>query len=166
MEIRVLTREDAHVFREHRLESLEQDPRAFGESATEHLGLPLETISARLGSSENFVLGAFSDGTIVGTAGFFRELREKTGHKGRVWGVYVKPDWRNQGVGRLLLTELVRRARSQPGLEQVTLTVGSDQAAAKRLYISLGFEIFGHERHALKLGESYVDEDHMVLRFE
>jgi hypothetical protein len=29
----------------------------------------------------------------------------------------------------------------------------------------LGFEIFGHERHALKVGETYVDEDYMVYEF-
>ena len=37
------------------------------------------------------------------------------------------------------------------------------QAAAKRLYISLGFEVFAQESRALKIGDVYVDEDYMVL---
>lgn len=53
------------------------------------------------------------------------------------------------------------------GLEQILLTVGDQQTAAKSLYASLGFTVFGHERHALKIGDGpaaeYVDEDYMVF---
>jgi hypothetical protein len=45
----------------------------------------------------------------------------------------------------------------------IILTVGAGQAAARRLYSSLGFELFGHEPHALKVGDVYVDEDYMVF---
>jgi len=31
------------------------------------------------------------------------------------------------------------------------------------LYASLGFEVFGTEKRALKVGQRYVDEDYMVL---
>jgi hypothetical protein len=27
----------------------------------------------------------------------------------------------------------------------------------------LGFEVYGYEQHALKVGETYVDEEHRVL---
>jgi hypothetical protein len=27
----------------------------------------------------------------------------------------------------------------------------------------LGFEVYGYEKHALKVGETYVDEEHRVL---
>jgi RimJ/RimL family protein N-acetyltransferase len=163
MEIRVLTGADAEPFRRFRLQALEQEPQAFGESAAEHQALTLETLAARLSPSGNFVLGAFDDGRLIGTAGFFREARQKTGHKGRIWGVYVTPEWRAKRVGRALLAAALKRARSQAGLEQIVLTVNSQQTAARRLYLSLGFEIFGHERHALKIGDAYVDEDYMVL---
>ena len=66
-------------------------------------------------------------------------------------------------MARALFEVLLERARSQPGLEQILLTVAVEQTAAKRLYRSLGFEVFGHERHALKVDGAYVDEDHMVL---
>jgi len=61
-----------------------------------------------------------------------------------------------------LMTEVLRRATSIAGLEQVILTVGDQQPAAKRLYSSLGFNVIGHERGALKVGDAYVDEDYMV----
>jgi RimJ/RimL family protein N-acetyltransferase len=80
-----------------------------------------------------------------------------------IWGVYVRPAYRKRGVARAVFRTLLERARMQEGLEQIVLTVAVDHPAAKRLYQSLGFEVFGHERHALKVDGAYVDEDHMVL---
>jgi ribosomal protein S18 acetylase RimI-like enzyme len=165
IEIRVLTPSDADAFWRVRLEALERDPRAFGESAEEHRATSIEVIAARLAASgnEKFVLGAFSEGQLVGTIGFWRDTHLKRRHKGHVWGVYVKEGHRALGIGKQLLSELVRRARSEPGLEQIILTVGKHQTAAKRLYTSLGFEVFAQEPRALKIGDAYVDEDYMML---
>jgi ribosomal protein S18 acetylase RimI-like enzyme len=63
-----------------------------------------------------------------------------------------------------LISELLRRAGSQTVLEQILLTVGVDQVGARRLYASLGFEVFGREPHALKVGDVYVDEDYMLYQ--
>jgi ribosomal protein S18 acetylase RimI-like enzyme len=102
----------------------------------------------------------------VGTTGFGRNTRRKERHKARIWGVFVDQEHRGQGIARRLLTEVLQRATSLAGLEQIILTVGDGQAAAKRLYSSLGFTIFGHERGALKISDGsmdeYVDEDYMV----
>jgi len=37
------------------------------------------------------------------------------------------------------------------------------QTAAIELYRSLGFRTFGTQQRALKLGDRYVDQEHMVL---
>jgi ribosomal protein S18 acetylase RimI-like enzyme len=110
------------------------------------------------------VLGAFVDDQLVGMTGFFRSPEEKTKHKGRVWGVYVKPQHRGKGIARSLMEELLRKVRSQPGLEQVTLAVASGQAAARKLYLQLGFQIYAREPQALKIGEAYADEELMTLQ--
>src|SRR5271154_2017520 len=165
MEVRVLTQADAEPFRKLRRERLDDFPRAFGESIAECESLSVSAAVARLGSlsGDNFVVGAFETGELAGMAGFARNLREKSNHKGLIWGVYVRPAFRGQSVARALFEVLLERARSQPGLEQILLTVAVEQTAARRLYRSLGFKVFGHERHALKVDGAYVDEDHMVL---
>jgi RimJ/RimL family protein N-acetyltransferase len=61
------------------------------------------------------------------------------------------------------MEELLRLARLQPGLEQVTLAVGSGQAAARKLYLELGFQVYGREPQAIKVKETYIDEDLMTF---
>ena len=77
--------------------------------------------------------------------------------------MYVAPEASGHGLGKKLMQDLVKRASSYDGLEQINLTVMSENIIAKKLYKSLGFEIYGVERKALKVNEQYFDEDLMVL---
>lgn len=165
MHLRLLTPDDAEAWWQLRLEMLRNDPESFADSAEEHETTTVEAARQRLAAGdpvENFVVGAFEDVNLVGTAGFFRRENDKERHKGHVWGVYVSPSQRGKGVGKALMLEITSRARQLNGLEQITL-VASAHLPAQKLYESVGFESYGLERRSLKIGTEYVDDVLMVL---
>ena len=166
MEIRYLTAEDAGEWLRLRLEALQGDPEAFSASFEEYQPLSLEEVRKRLGfdSKEAFVVGAFDGGRLLGCAGFYRDKGLKTRHKGRIWGVYVTPEKRGTGVGKRILEMLLQRGAALDGIHQMLLSVAATQAAALRLYRSVGFTSYGCEPRALKIGERFIDEEYMVLR--
>jgi ribosomal protein S18 acetylase RimI-like enzyme len=165
MNIRVLDEPDARLYQDLRLKALKLSPEAFGSTYEREVQFSLETFVERIKPADGkFVLGAFDDsGSLVGIVSFVRESGLKSIHKGNVYGMYVAPEASGHGLGKKLMLELVRRARSYEGLEQINLTVMSENIIAKKLYKSLGFEIYGVERKALKVNEQYFDEDLMVL---
>ncbi|MGA8273544.1 MAG: GNAT family N-acetyltransferase [Candidatus Sulfotelmatobacter sp.] len=164
-EIRFLTANDATTYWNIRLEALVSEPEAFGSSPEEHRALTRDEIARRISSDSagNFAVGAFAGERLIGTAGFFRNKGLKERHTGQAWGVYVTREARGKGVGRNMLRMLLERASKIEGIEQIKLAVATNQEAAVRLYRSLGFKSFGLERQALKIGDRYVDEEHMVL---
>lgn len=113
MEIRTLTGTDAEEFWKLRFRALREDTNVFGATYEEEIKKPIESLLNHFRNSyivpadQNFVLGAFdSENHMVGVIGFGREVREKLRHKANVWGMYIVPELRQSGVGRLLLTSL------------------------------------------------------------
>lgn len=165
MHVRLLTQADAPAFFALRVEALEREPHAFSATPeAEHASSPEERAALLHWEPEgNFVIGAFTNETLVGMVGLTRHLLPKVQHKAVVQGLYVRATMRGQGTGRALVTELIARTRTYSGLEQLTLWVSTTQQGAQMLYGNLGFEPFGLERRALKIDNTYVDNEYMVL---
>ncbi|OCA82155.1 GNAT family N-acetyltransferase [Pseudobacillus wudalianchiensis] len=165
MNIRILKESDAKLYQEIRLSALKVNPEAFGSTYEREVDFSLETVKERIKPTKNqFILGSFNDsGSLAGIVTFKREDNLKANHKGNVFGLYVIPERRGQGLGRSLMVELIRQAQNYNGLEQIRLTVVSNNDSAKKLYKSLGFKVYGIERNALKFNGKYFDEVLMVL---
>ncbi len=163
IEVRRLAEADAPELWKLRLEALESDPRAFGESAAEHRATPLEAYAERLasGSGENVVFGAFDGGTLVGMVGVYRQQRLKRRHLAGIWGMFVRSEWRGRGVGQALVARALDCARGFGGVRQVQLSVIVTQTDARALYEAAGFRSYGIQPGALEVEGEYIDEDHM-----
>src|SRR5690606_27210556 len=101
--IRKLPETDVSIFRTVRLHALQESPTAFGSSYEEEERMTVAEIRARIGSTpDRWVLGAFVQEELTSVIGVYREGRPKTRHKAHIWGMYVMPDFRGKGIGRLL----------------------------------------------------------------
>jgi RimJ/RimL family protein N-acetyltransferase len=167
MEVRILTEADAEAFWNIRLRALRDDPESFGSTFEEFLERGISGVAQGLrkrGTSlDDVTFGAF-ERTIVGIAGFRREENTKRHHKAVIWGMYVPREMRGKGIGKALLQAAIAHAKTLPGLEQINLSVVLTSKEARQLFISVGFEPYGLERHALKLSDKYFDQELMTLR--
>jgi len=159
VQIRPLTSTDAASYRDIRLAGIENSPEAFDSAFEEESVQPLAWYCDRLERSR--VFGAFRSMELLGIAGFVRHKGEKEAHKGLLWGMYVRPDARKDGVGRRLMEAVIEFARQR--VEVIHLAVVSDSVAARRLYARLGFFEYGIERNSLKQSGQYYDAILMAL---
>ncbi|MGY0193861.1 GNAT family N-acetyltransferase [Leptothrix sp. BB-4] len=165
--VRQLTEADAADYRALMLDAYQLEPDAFTSTVEERQSLPLSWWQARIGNkpdASEWVFGACCEGVLVGLAGLSRGQRERTSHKGTLFGMYVAPGHRNRGLARLLVQAVLAKARDVPGLVLVQLTVTEGNQPATKLYESCGFISFGVEPLANRIGAAFVSKRHMWCR--
>lgn len=161
LDIRYLTTKDVDDFRTIRLLALKTCPAAFGSMYEIEANKSMEEFADRLESS--IVLGGFVHDQIVGMVGFKQDESPKGSHKGHVWGCYVDPSVQGLGIGTLLLNALIEMVRDS--VEQLTLSVVTQNEAAIRLYKRMGFAVYGIEPRALKDAAGHYSDDTLMVMF-
>jgi ribosomal protein S18 acetylase RimI-like enzyme len=162
-ERRILGPDDAEQYFEHRQQALADAPLAFSASPEDDLASSVDAVRGLLNRApRSVVLGAMTD-TLIGSVGIYRNHRLKCAHKVHVWGMYVSPQSRGHGIGRALLEAALDHARSLGGVSQVHLCVSEAAGAARGLYESVGFRIWGTEPDSLRYEGQSTAEHHMVL---
>lgn len=157
--IRPLRPADAEAWRALRLRALKEEPRAFTSSYEDALGgdagywarsIPEE-------GEASVLFGMMVGGALCGCAGLAVMSGSKIRHKGLMWGVYVAPEARGLGFGRALVAQVIEEARGKVAVLQAGVIAAN--AAARRIYLGLGFEVYGLERAALRVDGVDIDEE-------
>lgn len=153
--LRRLTAEDAEVFSALRRLVAVDNPVPLGLGMQEELARPLQGFRDQLGAPTNAVFGAFVGATLAATAavapsGPFASSH----HKLVLWGTFVAPDHRRQGLGRTVVRHAIDHAR-QAGARRVHLTMYLPNLAAHALYESLDFVAWGTEPEAVCIDGTY-----------
>lgn len=98
------------------------------------------------------------DGEVVGLIVFRSKSTIRLAHTGSFTAM-VKKEYRNQGIGKLLIKELLSWAEQNPLIEKVSLGVLSTNQRAIELYKSMGFVEEGRKIKEVKFSEDlYVDD--------
>lgn len=166
LQIRRLEPTEAEAYRQLMLEAYAAHPDAFTSSVEERAALPLETWQARMALGDDareICWGAFAGDALIGAVGLSFELRQKARHKAHLLGLYVSSDWRQRGLARALVETALVAAGQREGVRLVQLTVTEGNLAALQLYTRLGFELFGCEPMAVRVGEGFVSKLHLWL---
>lgn len=159
---------DAEVLFELHLEALRSSPTSFAadpqETAADRNGWT-GRLKRNLATGMGTICLAETPGVIVGMSGIFRRTLAKMQHTASIWGMYVKPGWRGQGLGARLVRANLDWARRHD-VRIVRLAVVATNAPAIRCYLKQGFAIYGVEPDALLHEGRYYDELWMVRRIK
>jgi L-phenylalanine/L-methionine N-acetyltransferase len=101
------------------------------------------------------------DGRVVATAGLIA-FQGRMSHAGEIAHIMVHDEFQGRGIGRHLMEALLDVADNALGLVRVELLVFSDNAAAVRLYESLGFVQEGVKRKYARRRGQLVDSTLMA----
>lgn len=71
--------------------------------------------------------------------------------------IYVRKDWRNQGVGQALMRQALDWASATGIIERIHLEVYARNQRGIHLYEKFGFEVEGRQRRAYYQGGEYID---------
>jgi RimJ/RimL family protein N-acetyltransferase len=164
-----------------RLEALQDSPEAFGEDYAYVAAQPYAAWQERVAHSQDngdqiiFVAanpvgpiadrsGAASEGAgLIGMAGVNRSTMRNTRHSASVWGVYVQPSWRGQGMATALVRACVDWGRAK-GLATMRLAVITANPAAIRCYENCGFRSCGVDPMAFFVNGRFYDLMRMTRR--
>lgn len=159
MKIKKLRQEDWKIWKQFRLEALKNSPESFGSSYEEELNWPDSDFQNSL--IKNDIFGAFLDNSLASCAGFYSLNSDKTKHRGVMWGMYTRPEYRGKGLASALIKEIINHAKLR--VTQLHLTCVTSNLDAIALYQKQGFKIYGTEPRALKIGDAFYDEHLMIL---
>jgi ribosomal protein S18 acetylase RimI-like enzyme len=160
--VRRLLPADAGAFVRLRREALDDAPFAFEASPDDDFAGSEEFVRDATAQGGRTILGAFAP-ELAGVVGLFRERSRKAAHKARLWGLYVRPEFRRLGLGLILVRQAIEFARSLDGVSILELSVSEKASTATALYERLGFRVWGVEPAALRVGGEDLAERHMRL---
>ena len=158
IEVKKLPAERWKEYRDLRLMALQTDPSAFGSAYEEEKDFTKVQWEQRMPNA----LFAISEGIPVGMIVYVINNKIKTKHVANIYGVYVKKEFRRQGIGNMLMESALKLIRKNPDVIKISLAVNPVQKAALRFYEKHGFKKTGILEKELKVDNRFYDEYLMV----
>ena len=117
-------------------------------------------IEAYKKSKNSVFLIAEINGEFVGNIDLTGSKRSKMDHTGMI-GMGIKEQWRNQGLGKILIQSVIDWAKINPVIQIIWLDVYATNEIGYSLYKKMGFEVSGIIKGFFKEGGTYIDKVQM-----
>lgn len=166
MKIAQLTQQHALDYLELRQTSEVEYPEYVGPSAERELLAGPDNISSLLtlySQEGTLIFGAFDDNKLIGTLAVSRKLSPKFKHRGFIWGMYVRKEYRQLHVGEKLIKHVKSWADNHDEVKVLWLQVTESNLPAISFYKKHDFELYGTEPLALFAQEHYHAVHYMQL---
>ncbi|MCC6615877.1 MAG: GNAT family N-acetyltransferase [Anaerolineae bacterium] len=129
--------------------------------APEEFDPPVERIAGRIydvNESENscFLIAETDDEGMIGALTCAGGTLAADHHVTSL-GMYVRKDWRDQGVGKALMDACMAWAEASPAVLRIELEVYAGNARAIHLYQKYGFDHEGRKRRMIYQNGAYID---------
>lgn len=148
-------------YRDLWLEALKETPEAFAADYTEQSTTPENIWRQRLRSvvEEKDALMVFAKigPKLVGMIGAYFDTNPKFRHIATIWGAYVKPEYRKQGVATDMANALLLKLKDRSEIKKVKTYAITNAHLAVNVYKNFGFDIIGISKEELRVDDKYYD---------
>ncbi|MBI5974095.1 GNAT family N-acetyltransferase [Staphylococcus canis] len=162
--IKILTEGHAEDFQNLIIEAYKNEPITFLHEFHygDHLNLTdLENLLHPNNHNNNLVFGAFSNQKLIGIIELDFLPHPSKRHKAYIQSLYVTPQYRGQSISYKLIDALIQYARCHK-VEQLILSIASNNIPARVFFNNLGFETFATEEAARKVDDQYIEEHWLI----
>lgn len=163
VKIRPLTIEDAPSLLKCLQQIDEQAPYLLYEPGERDWDIETTRMVIEQSNTCGIFLGAFDGVKLIGYLLLQGATLKKIAHSAQIV-VAVDIMYRQQGIGKRLLTQAIELAQKQ-GLKRLELSVIPENIVAKKMYENFGFFEEGLKKQAIRQGNTFVDEIIMAKLF-
>ncbi len=133
------------------------------EEYPNNLDKEIHLITSYIDSNNSIFLVAEFEGQLIGNIDLTGSKRIKMNHTAMI-GMGIKEEWRNQGLGKILINNTLDWAKNHSNIEIVWLDVYATNNLGLQLYKNSGFEVSGTIKDFFKSGITYSDKIQMYQK--
>jgi len=153
VEVRRLRAAQAKNYRSLLVEALIVHPDCFVEDYREELARPITETEQELERSG--VFGAWEGNRLIGIAAEVPCTTMKRRHCGQLRNLYVRREYRRNGVARRLIQEVL--AYCSRGVERLEAEIPAQCETAVQLFEEHGFRLYGLSPNGIRIGPEALD---------
>ena len=165
VEIRQFEISELGLYLAIRRDALVMNPEAFGDSVAKFdardPSIDRERFRRHVSQTDHVLVGAFDGDQCVGMTALVRNTEPEYQDRGTIWGVFVNPEYRGQKLGERMFAEVFDVAKDFDWLNEIVLSVKSDNRPAIKLYEQSAMETFEPAENDPVFSSPCAQETHM-----